>query len=320
LGISSLKIRVERFPSYDVSKWDKKIDNPSDPNFWKYGVANLTFLEYIGDKKLVLDLGCGTGGSAFFLAEHGTAEWIIAVDLLKDMIKVAKKNAVKKGLEQKICFLVCDGRYLPFRDSCFEALMSRGDAFCFLVPLKRTVQELKRMMKPKGVIILEIDNRLDWKPGTIISKGFQKRSDGKVVYVIETFTTKRNHRTLSYVLDPNGRISKKVSNDSEFLEKGYKAWEYPLQKIRKETAEIRRGVATHWPTAKGLCTLFKKGGFAEVQAMGDGLLMKLLLDDNEAVIKMMKEEPEMFFEIERRLIQHVNPQKAPTIILRATVS
>jgi len=314
------RIKVDRFPPYHGLEWDRKISNPDDPNFWKYGVANLIFLDHIRDKKLVLDLGCGTGGSTFFLAEEGEAEWIIGVDLVRDMIKVAKKNVINRGLDQKICFLICDGRYLPFKASCFEALISRGDVFCFLVPLKSTVQELKRVMKPKGVIVLEMDNRADWKPGTIISTSFQKTPDGKISYLVEAFTTKRNHRTISYILDPNGKIVKKIASDLEFKEKGYKAWKYSLQKVKEETIEIRQGVPTHWPTAKELYTLFKKSGFTEVQVMGDGLLMKLLLDGHEAIIKAMKRDPQTFFEIEKRLVPYVNPNKALTIILRAIVS
>ena len=210
---------MDRFPPYHGLECDRKISNPDNPNFWKYGVANLIFLDHIRDKRLLLDLGCGTGGSTFFLAEHGKAEWIIGVDVVKDMIRVAKKNAINRGLDQKICFLICDGRYLPFKASCFEALISRGDAFCFLIPLKSTAQELKRVMKPKGVVILEMDNRADWKIGTIVSTGFQKKPDGKITYLVETFTTKRNHRAISYILDPNGEIAKKVSSDSEFQER-----------------------------------------------------------------------------------------------------
>lgn len=316
---SSLRIKVDRFPSYQGLEWDMKVNNPDDPNFWKYGVANLIFLDHIRDKKLVLDLGCGTGGSTFFLAEEGEAEWIIGTDLVRDMIKVAKKNAINRGLDQKICFLICDGRYLPFKASCFEALISRGDAFCFLVPLKSTVQELKGVMKPKGVIVLEMDNRTDWKSGTVISTSFQKTPDGKIAYIVKTFTTRRNHRAISYILDPNGKIVKKVASDPEFQEKGCKAWKCSLQKVKEETIEIRQGTPTHWPTARELYILFKKSGFTEVQVMGDGLLMKLLLDGDEAIIEAMKKEPQLFFEIEKRLVPYVSPNKASTVILRATV-
>ena len=312
------KVKVDRFPPYHGLEWDRKISNPDNPNFWKYGVANLIFLDYVEDKKLVLDLGCGSGGSTFFLAEHGKAEWIVGVDLVRDMIKEAKKNAIKRGLDRKTFFLICDGRYLPFKASCFEALISRGDVFCFLVPLKNTVQELKRVITPKGVIVLEMDNRTDWKPSTTISTSFQKTLDGKIAYLVEVFTTKRNHRTISYILDPNGKIIKKVAGDPEFKEKGYKAWKYPLQKVKEETIEIRQGVPTHWPTVKELFSLFKKSGFTEVQVMGNGLLMKLLLDGDEAIIEAMKRDPQLFFEIEKRLVPYVNPNRAPTMILRAT--
>lgn len=313
------KVKVDRFPPYQGLEWDRKIRNPDHPNFWKYNVANLIFLDYIGDKKLVLDLGCGTGGVSFFLAEHGEAGWIVGMDLVRDMIKVAKKNAIDKRLDQKTSFLICDGRHLPFKTSCFEGLISRGDSFCFLVPLKRTVQELKRVLKHKGIIVLEMDNRVDWKPGTIISTSFQKTPDGRIAYRVEAFTIKRNHRATSYVLDPNGKIAKSVMNDPEFRGKGCKSSKYPLQQIKEETLEIREGVPTHWPTAKELFTLFKKSGFTEVQVIGDGLLMKLLLDGDELIIKAMKRNPQVFFEIEKRFVPYINPDKVPTIILRAII-
>jgi ubiquinone/menaquinone biosynthesis C-methylase UbiE len=311
------KVRVDRFPPYFGLEWDRKINDPNHPNFWKYAVANLIFTDYVKDKKLVLDLGCGTGGSTFFLVEHGKVEWIVGVDLARDMIEVAKKTATNKRLDQKTCFIVCDGRYLPFKASIFEALISRGDAFCFLVPLKDAVQELKRVMKPKGVMLLEMDNRVDWKTGTIVSAGFRETLDGKIAYVVETFTTKRNHRSISYVLDPESKIARRAASDAEFRKKGYKAWKCSLQKIKRETIETRRSVLTHWPTAKKLLAMFKKSGLNEVQVIGDGLLMQLLLNGNEEIIRAMNENSELFFEIEKRLVPYVDPNKAPTIILRA---
>jgi ubiquinone/menaquinone biosynthesis C-methylase UbiE len=313
------KVKANKFPPYRGLEWDTNVSDPDHPNFWKYGVANLIFLDFVRNKKVVLDLGCGTGGASFFLAEHGEAEWIVGVDLVSDMIKVAKINAINKGLDQKISFLVCDGRHLPFKASCFEALMARGDVFCFLVPLKRTVQELKRVLKSKGIIVLEVDNRVDWKPGSIISTGFQKMPDGKIAYLVEILTTKRNHRTTSYVLNPNGKIAKNIMNDPEFREKGCKSLKYPLQQIKEETLEIRRGIPTRWPTAKELFNIFKRSDFNEVQVIGDGLLMKLLLDSDKTIIKAMKRDPQLFFKIEKRLVPHINPDKAPTLILRAIV-
>jgi ubiquinone/menaquinone biosynthesis C-methylase UbiE len=311
-------VKVDSFPPYRGVEWDRKINNPNHPNFWKYNVADRVFLDRIKSGGLILDLGCGTGGSALFLSEHGKAEWIVAVDLVCDMVKVGKRNAVNRRLDQKVSFLVCDGRFLPFKTRCFEALVSRGDSFCFLLPLKNTIQELRRVIKPKGVVLLEVDNRVDWKPGTIISSGFQKTIDGKITYLVQSFSTKRNLLTISYVLDFNGKIAKKIGRDALFKEKGYKTSKYSLKKIKRETAEIRRGVSTHWPTPRELCLLFKRGGFAKVEVTGNGLLMKLLLDDDRRIVEIMKKHQELFFEIEKRLVPYINPNKAPTIIMRAT--
>lgn len=312
------RMKVDKFPQYRGIEWDTKISNPDDPNFWKYGVANLIFLDHVRDKKFLLDLGCGTGGSTIFLAEKGKAEWIIGVDLVKDMIRTAKKNVIRRRLEQKICFLICDGRHLPFRLSCFDALISRGDAFCFLVPLKSAVEELKRVTKSRGVIVLEMDNRSGWKLGAKISTRFQKMPDGKIAYVVERFSKKRNHRAIFFILDSHSRIAREVASDLEFQRKGSKAWEYSLREIREETIEIRQGALTHWPTAKGLHALFRNSGFEEVQVIGDGLLMKLLLDADKDIIEAMKRNPQLFFEFEKRLVPYVNPNYAPTMILRAT--
>jgi len=312
------KVKMDRIPSYQGLEWDRKISDPNNPNFWKYGVANLIFLDQIGDKKLLLDLGCGTGGSTLFVAGKTSAEWIIGVDLVRDMIKVAKKNAINEGLGPKISFLVCDGRHLPFKASCFEAIISRGDAFCFLVPIKSAVQELRRIVRPKGVVILEMDNRANWKPSTIISASFRKTLDGEMAYIVEVFTTNRNHSTVSYILDPQSEIFRKVTNDLEFQRKGYTTLKYSLRRAKEENIGIRIGAPTHWPTAKELYKLFEREGFAEVQVMGDGLLMKLLLNGDKTIIEAMKRDPPLFFELEKRQVQYVDPNKAPTIILRAT--
>jgi ubiquinone/menaquinone biosynthesis C-methylase UbiE len=309
--------KLDKFPSYYGPEWDEKIKDPSNPNFWKYGVANLVFLDYVRDRKLILDVGCGTGGSTFFLAEHGKAELIVGVDVVKSMIRVARISAVKKGLSHKTCFVICDGRYLPFKVSCFDALVSRGDAFCFLNPLKDAVHEFKRVLSSGAVVVIEMDNRKDWKPGTIVSTGFQKTPDGRIAYLMEAFDSRRNHKTTSYILDLKGKIVKEVSCDAEFAEKGHKKWEYSLHEIMKETIEIRLGVPTHWPTVKELRNLFKKSGYKHMVIKGDGLLMKLLLNGEKAITTAMKRQPSLFLKMEHKLIHFIDPEKSPTFILKA---
>lgn len=53
--------------------------------------------------------------------------------------------------------------------------------------------------------------------------------------------------------------------------------------------------------------------------MGDGLLMKMLLEGEETIVEVMKRGPKLFFEIEKRLVPYANPNKTPAMILRATI-
>lgn len=312
-----MKTKVEKFPPYQGSEWDKKISDPDNPNFWKYNVANLVFLDCVKNRRTILDVGCGTGGSSLFVAEQEKPELLVGVDVVKSMIQVARKNAIKKGLDKNVCFIVCDGRHLPFKASCFEALMSRGDAFCFLVPIENAVEEFKRVLSSMGIVALEMDNRSDWKPGTVVSTGFRKTPNGKIAYQVEFFDPSRNHTTTSYVLDSASELVREISSDREFAAKGCKKCVYPLEIIEKETTELRRGVSTHWPTIKELRGLFRKGGYKRVKIQGDGLMMKLLLEDGETTNDAMKKQPELFFEIEKKLIPFIDPEKAPTFILKA---
>jgi ubiquinone/menaquinone biosynthesis C-methylase UbiE len=316
-----LRTRVNGFPQYVGSDWDRKINSPDNPNFWKFGVADLIFLEWAGEKKHVLDLGCGTGGSTLFLASKGKAQLIIGVDLLRNMIEVAKKRASDSELADKICFVVCDGRRLPFINSFFDGLVSRGDAFCFLVPLEATVRELKRIMKPRGVIALEIDNyRANWKPGTTISTGFVRMSDGKIAYTVAKFTKNRDYNSVSYVLDPDSMMAKQVAEDRQFQKTGRKTCVCAIEKVKRETVEVMRSALTHWSSASELAKLIKRGGFKKVRVIGDGLFMNLLLHGDPEIAEAMKKSPQLFFRIERRLVPYMRPSSAPTIILRAVAS
>jgi len=306
----------EKFPPYCGPEWEKKINNPIHPNFWRYGVANLIFLDFVGKRKVILDVGCGTGGSTFFLAENCEIDLIVGVDVVKSMIQVAKEKTRGEQLKCKTEFIVCDGRQLPFRDLSFEALISRGDVFVWLIPQDKALQEFSRVMKTGAVIVMEMDNGalLKVKPA---NRYFEKTYDGKIVYLSHKVDADRNWFVTCYVLRKNSEIAKKISQNPKFIKNGwYLGEEYFLKDIERETIEIRQGLTTHWYTAEGLRDLFEIYGFKEIEVIGDGLLMKLLLEGNEKIAELMKKQPELFFEIERRLIPFINPDKAPTIIVK----
>jgi hypothetical protein len=48
--------------------------------------------------------------------------------------------------------------------------------------------------------------------------------------------------------------------------------------------------------------------------------MKLFLDGDRAIVEEMKENPQLFFDIEKRLAPYLNPATTPTMILKAIAS
>jgi ubiquinone/menaquinone biosynthesis C-methylase UbiE len=313
-----VKLEADSYLGYYGPEWDRKIKDKNNPNFWKYGVANLVFLDSLKGSKKILDVGCGTGDLSMFLAESEHRHYVIGIDPVKSMIEVARQHVTQRKLHG-IHFLICDGRFLPFKQLCFDALVSRGDAFVFLVPQKKALSEFRRVLKNGAVIAIEVDNAR-WEPGKEISRNFEKMLDGAIAYSVEHFDIKRNHTKVFYVLNPHSILAKQIREDSQFVRVGRLQRSIPVDEIKKETIEIRHGVLTHWPTVDGLKMMFRKAGFEKIEVLGDGLLMSLLLDGDQETTRIMKTHPGLFFEIERKLIPSIDPRKASTIILKATVS
>lgn len=99
---------------------------------------------------LILDAGCGIGGSAFVMArEHGAQ--VIAIDLSAQMIEFARQRCRDYALDDLIEFV--EGDCLDVQDQeRFDAVYSR-DAFLHVHDKVRLFAVLLRALKPGGQII-----------------------------------------------------------------------------------------------------------------------------------------------------------------------
>ncbi|MFQ5808436.1 MAG: methyltransferase domain-containing protein [Armatimonadota bacterium] len=105
----------------------------------------------------VLDIGCGTGGATFAIAERaGATAQIVGVDLSHGQIR----RAVGKNRSAKVCFLVADATGTCFPDGAFDKVfvthmiheMPRAGRLALL-------REARRLLRDGGeVIVLELDN------------------------------------------------------------------------------------------------------------------------------------------------------------------
>lgn len=104
--------------------------------------------------KNILDLGCGTGRHSIYLAQKGFV--IYSLDISKTGIDILKKKAKSLDLTN-IKFKVHDMKKIPCPNNFFDAVIcifTLGHGV--LKDNEKTINEIYRVLKPKGIIITEL--------------------------------------------------------------------------------------------------------------------------------------------------------------------
>jgi ubiquinone/menaquinone biosynthesis C-methylase UbiE len=98
-----------------------------------------------------LDVGCGPGSTACFIAEQYGSR-VQGIDISEVMIAKAKEKARRRGLEDVVEFRVADAFELPFEDDSFDVVIVES----VLTPLpgdkKEALREMVRVVRPGGRI------------------------------------------------------------------------------------------------------------------------------------------------------------------------
>jgi ubiquinone/menaquinone biosynthesis C-methylase UbiE len=138
----------------------------------------LSYLKRILNKDMkVLDIGCGYGRFTIPLAESGYD--IEGIDLSNNLLKKAKQDSKKKGLNIK--FKLGDMRKLPYKDKKFDAVICMWSVFIELTKEKdqiNSLNEMLRVLKKDGFAFIEIP-KPQRKPKNIRTK--RKNLDSKKI-------------------------------------------------------------------------------------------------------------------------------------------
>ncbi len=104
--------------------------------------------EALGDLegRRVLDLGCGYGETAAWLALQGAD--VEAIDISPRMVEVSRDLARREGVGEKIRFHVSPGESLPFEAAAFDAVF--GHDVLHHLDLDRAGEEIRRVLRPGG--------------------------------------------------------------------------------------------------------------------------------------------------------------------------
>ncbi len=127
----------------------------------RVSIDDLAKLCHIGAVSRVLEVGCGTGTNACYLAEkYGCT--VVGVDIAEQMVRQATRQSEEKGLTNRVSFQVGDAYGLDFPDGSFDAVVTVFVSQ-FLDPA-RAFPEFSRVLRGGGYLGINEMYRADDVP------------------------------------------------------------------------------------------------------------------------------------------------------------
>lgn len=129
------------------------VDYPKD-QYWEKVLK-----KYKKGKKRLLDLGCGGGRNSELAARSGYD--VYGCDYSEGMVDITRlRMGSKYGPEVKDRFIKASMLKLPYEDNSFDVVIANGvyhNAYT-LQDFKRALKETKRVLKPDGLLLLNVFN------------------------------------------------------------------------------------------------------------------------------------------------------------------
>lgn len=99
--------------------------------------------------KRALVYGCGDGAQSFHLARNGAS--VVGIDIADNSIRMAKEQAEREGLSDRLSFQVMDCENLAFPDDSIDIIVAAS--VLHHLDLPRAYSEMARVLKKSGAII-----------------------------------------------------------------------------------------------------------------------------------------------------------------------
>jgi ubiquinone/menaquinone biosynthesis C-methylase UbiE len=106
----------------------------------------------------LLEVGCGRGVFALWLARKSTKFRIVGLDFSKSAVEIAQRNA--RAETAAVEFFQGDAEALPFPDDSFDVVISCECMEHVLRPIVMA-REIARVLKPGGIFALTTENYLN---------------------------------------------------------------------------------------------------------------------------------------------------------------
>jgi len=147
-----------QYPDHFVRRlhtiWGEGFLSPGGPEEVKEIVRGIDLSD-----RILLDVGCGTGGPAIVLARELGVRRVVAIDVEPKLLESAAGYAKTVGVRDKIEFNLVEPGPFPFEDNTFDVAFSK-DALIHIVDKSAMYRELLRVLRPGGVFVAS-----DWLGG-----------------------------------------------------------------------------------------------------------------------------------------------------------
>lgn len=143
-------------------------------------------IRHIPKDSIILELGCGDGRFGFQLMREGYT--VIESDIAIGSVKKVKETAEKNNLDGGT-YATIDAEHLPFIDGSIGAILMVA-TFHHLPEPARALQEMKRVLKPGGLVVLLRE------PAT-----WQYTVFGPLYRLLRKMLRRRNHNHISHADD-----------------------------------------------------------------------------------------------------------------------
>jgi SAM-dependent methyltransferase len=117
-----------------------------------------------------LDVGCGTGSVARFLAQRRAPEQVAGIDIAAPYVAFARSRADARG----VGFTVGDACRLPYPDGGFTAALAQL-SLNFVPDAAQAVREMRRVVRPGGVVAAAV---WDFRGGLVFQRLFWDTAAG----------------------------------------------------------------------------------------------------------------------------------------------
>ncbi len=138
----------------------------------------------VREGSLILDAGCGLGGSGLWLARNRKAR-VVGITLLRDHAAQARRLAETRAAGNRLDFVQADYLASPFASDSFDAVWAL-ESVCHATEKARFYREAARVLKPGGRLVVADFMRVENGAGNGGPRVFRQWLDGWAIPGLDT--------------------------------------------------------------------------------------------------------------------------------------